>query len=123
MNKRELYEKIMTDISKVVKKRIEEYSAGRPDDIVSQTEDAIDRYVIEYGQKALKIISELSPEERMKFMQLDVHEAAWFYAFARYGKMALNEVKSPSIVLDANATAEELKNNFDLDDFQVEVSD
>lgn len=123
MDKRKLYEKIMTDISKVVKRRIKEYAVRLPDDIISQTEDAIDRYVIDYGQKAMKIISELNPEERMRFMQLDVYEAAWFYAFSRYGKTALNEVKSPSIVFDAKNTAEELKNYFDLDDFQVEVND
>ena len=49
MDKRKLYEKIMTDISKVVKRRIEEYAVRLPDDIISQTEDAIDRYVIDYG--------------------------------------------------------------------------
>lgn len=124
MNKKELYETVIKDIAKVIKRKIEEYASERSCDIISQTDDAIDNFIIDYGKKVMKIISNLSQKERMRFMQQDLQEAAWFYAFARHGKMSLNEVsKTTSKIFDAEETADELKSYFKLEDFQVRVMD
>lgn len=127
-NKRELYEKIMTEMAVIVKKQINEYfdSKSSHSDIISKTEDALDDYLFRIVSKAKRIIGSMTPEQLKHFMNSDYDQNSRSVSYLKYGLGSLKMLEAKSVIKhpkNATELAAEVKMTFKLDNFQVIADD